>query len=136
MGGPTVFTIGSRTYQRTDFSLKNPRGFSLVCSNFEPIPSERAVEKLLCIVYLYGNCSNRLEAVGTLPVLLPFNITLFCVDFSSDSRFSDGEYLSLGYSERDDPAAAGAYLRESSRVTCIGLWGWSVGTSTALLHAD
>mmetsp|Transcript_117158 Transcript_117158/g.373164 ORF Transcript_117158/g.373164 Transcript_117158/m.373164 type:complete len:413 (+) Transcript_117158:198-1436(+) len=133
--GPTVFSIENRTYQRTDLSLKNPRCLNLVCSHFEPILSERVAEKLPCVIYLHGNCSSRLEAVSTLPVLLPFNITVFCLDFAG-SGLSDGEYLSLGYYERDDLAAAVNYLRESDRVTCIGLWGRSMGASTALLHAD
>lgn len=133
--GPTVFSIENRTYQRTDTQLKNPRGHSLACSHFEPIPSERVSERLPCVVYLHGNCSSRLEAVSTLPVLLPFNITVFCFDFSG-SGLSDGEYLSLGYYERDDLAVVVNYLRESNRVTCIGLWGRSMGASTALLHGD
>lgn len=133
--GPTVFSIENRTYQRTDLSLKNPRGLNIVCSHFEPIPSERVAERLPCVVYLHGNCSSRLEAVSTLPVLLPFNITVFCLDFAG-SGLSDGEYLSLGYYERDDLAVAVNHLRESNRVTCIGLWGRSMGASTALLHAD
>lgn len=133
--GPTVFSIENRTYQRTDLPLKNSRGHNLVCSHFEPIPSERVAERLPCVIYLHGNCSSRLEAVSTLPVLLPFNITVFCFDFSG-SGLSDGEYLSLGYYERDDLAVVVNYLRESNRVTCIGLWGRSMGASTALLHAD
>lgn len=133
--GPTVFSIENRTYQRTDLQLKNPRAQCLVCSHFEPIPSERVAERLPCVVYLHGNCSSRLEAVSTLPVLLPFNITVFCFDFSG-SGLSDGEYLSLGYYERDDLAVVVNYLRESSRVACIGLWGRSMGASTALLHGD
>lgn len=133
--GPTVFSIENRTYQRTDLALKNPRCLNLVCSHFEPVPCERVAEKLPCVIYLHGNCSSRLEAVSTLPVLLPFNITVFCLDFAG-SGLSDGEYLSLGFYERDDLAAAVNYLRESNRVTCIGLWGRSMGASTALLHAD
>lgn len=133
--GPTVFSIESRTYQRTDMSLKNARGQNLVCSHFEPIPSERVSESLPCVIYLHGNCSSRLEAISTLPVLLPYNITVFCLDFAG-SGLSDGEYLSLGYYERDDLAACVHHLRESGRVTCIGLWGRSMGASTALLHAD
>lgn len=133
--GPTVFSIENRTYQRTDMNMKNPRGLTIMCSHFEPIPSERVAEKLPCVVYLHGNCSSRLEAVSTLPVLLPFNITVFCLDFAG-SGLSDGEYLSLGYYERDDLAVVVNHLRESNRVTCIGLWGRSMGASTALLHAD
>eukprot|EP00747_Dinoflagellata_sp_TGD_P112818 gnl/TRDRNA2_/TRDRNA2_171564_c1_seq1.p1 gnl/TRDRNA2_/TRDRNA2_171564_c1~~gnl/TRDRNA2_/TRDRNA2_171564_c1_seq1.p1 ORF type:complete len:415 (-),score=56.05 gnl/TRDRNA2_/TRDRNA2_171564_c1_seq1:91-1335(-) len=133
--GPTVFSIENRTYQRTDSQLKNSRGQTLQCSHFEPIPSERVAERLPCVVYLHGNCSSRLEAVSTLPVLLPFNITVFCVDFSG-CGLSDGEYLSLGYYERDDLAVVVNQLRESHRVTCIGLWGRSMGAVAALLHGD
>ncbi|CAK9078062.1 unnamed protein product [Durusdinium trenchii] len=133
--GPAVFSIENRTYQRTDLSLKNPRGLTLVCSHFEPIAAERPAQRLPCVVYLHGNCSSRLEAVSTLPVLLPFNITVFCLDFAG-SGLSDGEYLSLGYYERDDLAVVVDHLRESYGVTCIGLWGRSMGASTALLHAD
>ncbi|CAE7784822.1 yqkD [Symbiodinium sp. CCMP2456] len=133
--GPPVFSIESKTFQRTDISLKNPRGLTIVCSHFEPISRERPAGKLPCVVYLHGNCSSRLEAVSTLPALLPFNITVFCFDFAG-SGLSDGEYLSLGYYERDDLAVVIDHLRESNRVTCIGLWGRSMGASTALLHAD
>jgi len=68
-------------------------------------------------------------------VLLPFNITVFSFDFAG-SGLSDGEYLSLGFYERDDLSVVIDYLRESHRVTFIGLWGRSMGASTALLHAD
>jgi pimeloyl-ACP methyl ester carboxylesterase len=133
--GPTVFSIENRTYQRTDLPLKNSRGHNLVCSHFEPIPSERVNERLPVVIYMHGNCSSRLEAISTLPVLLPFNITVFCFDFSG-SGLSDGEFISLGYYERDDLAAVVDYLRESNRVTCIGLWGRSMGADVALMHAD
>ncbi|CAK9078125.1 unnamed protein product [Durusdinium trenchii] len=106
----------NRTYQRTDLSLKNPRGLTLV-------PRAQS-----------GSCPGT-QAVSTLPVLLPFNITVFCLDFAG-SGLSDGEYLSLGYYERDDLAVVVDHLRESYGVTCIGLWGRSMGASTALLHAD
>jgi len=133
--GPTVFSIENRIYTRTDLSLKNSRGHNLVCSHFEPIPSERVDERLPCVIYMHGNCSSRLEAISTLPVLLPFNITVMCFDFSG-SGLSDGEYISLGYYERDDLAAVIDYLRESNRVTCIGLWGRSMGADVSLMHAD
>ncbi|CAK0788441.1 unnamed protein product [Prorocentrum cordatum] len=88
-----------------------------------------------CVVYLHGNCSSRCEAVQCLPVLLPFGITVFCLDFAG-SGMSDGEYISLGFHERDDLATVVDYLRASRKVTCIGLWGRSMGAATALLHAD
>eukprot|EP00434_Breviolum_minutum_P035706 symbB.v1.2.031617.t1/scaffold3689.1/size51974/4 len=127
--GPPVFSI------EQDSKPHHTQGLTIVCSHFEPIAAERPAERLPCVVYLHGNCSSRLEAVSTLPVLLPFNITVFCLDFAG-SGLSDGEYLSLGYYERDDLAVVVDHLRESNCVTCIGLWGRSMGASTALLHAD
>lgn len=120
---------------RTDLELLNLRGQRLKCSHFEPCGESRVSEKLPCVIYLHGNSSSRLEALSCLPVLLKYNITLFCLDFSG-SGHSDGEYVSLGYYERDDLAVVIEYLRQSGTVGCIGLWGRSMGAATALLHGD
>jgi len=133
--GPPVFSMGNRTYQRTDTTLLNPKGERLVCSHFEPIPTERKSKILPCVIYLHGNCSSRLEALSTIPVLLPLNITIFCFDFAG-SGLSDGEYVSLGYHEREDLGSVVEMLRESGTVSCIGIWGRSMGAVTALLHGD
>lgn len=87
------------------------------------------------MIYLHGNSSSRLEALSCLPILLRFNITLFCLDLAG-SGHSDGEYVSLGYYERDDLAVVIEHLRQSGTVGCIGLWGRSMGAATALLHGD
>ncbi|KAF4674439.1 hypothetical protein FOL47_009224, partial [Perkinsus chesapeaki] len=78
---------------------------------------------------------SRLEGVQAIPVLLPLNISLFLFDFAGSGR-SDGEYVSLGYYEKDDLAAVVDYLRKSKLVSTIGLWGRSMGAVTALLHGD
>lgn len=49
---------------------------------------------------------------------------------------SGGEYISLGWFERDDVAIIVEYLRKNRRVSTIGLWGRSMGAATALLHGD
>ena len=133
--GPEEFTLGRKRICRTDLELLNYRGHRLRCSHFQPAPEHRVAEKLPCVVYLHGNSSSRLEALSCLPVLLKFNITLFCLDFSG-SGHSDGEYVSLGFYERDDLAVVVDHLRQSGSVGCIGLWGRSMGASTALLHGD
>jgi pimeloyl-ACP methyl ester carboxylesterase len=120
---------------RTDMELLNLRGQRLKCSHFQPIGESRVAAKLPCVIYLHGNSSSRLEALSCLPVLLKYNITLFCFDFSG-SGHSDGEYVSLGYYERDDLAVVIEHLRQSGTVGCIGLWGRSMGAATALLHGD
>jgi len=47
---------------------------------------------------------------------------------------SEGEYISLGYHEKDDLATVIEYLRASGQVSTIALWGRSMGSVTALLH--
>jgi hypothetical protein len=70
-----------------------------------------------------------------MPTLLARGVALFCFDFSGCGR-SDGEYISLGWHEREDLAAVVEYLRNEDRFSAIGLWGRSMGAVTALLHAD
>ena len=63
---------------------------------------------------------------------------VFCFDFAGSGR-SEGEYVSLGYHERDDLATVVDYLRGKGTVSSIGVWGRSqrgafclVGTSPVL----
>lgn len=133
--GPSLFLLGDRKYTRTDFCLLNDRGLKLACSHFEP--KKRPVERLPCVVYLHGNCSSRLESLNCVPVLLPLNVTVFCFDFSG-SGLSDGEYVSLGWFERDDLSTVVKYLRTEGMASHIGFWGRSMGAITALMevHRD
>ena len=47
---------------------------------------------------------------------------------------SEGDYISLGWHERQDLQCVMEYLRNSGKVSLIGLWGRSMGAATALLH--
>lgn len=87
------------------------------------------------MIYMHGNSSCRMEALETVHYLLPQNITMFCFDFSGCGN-SGGEYISLGWWERDDVAMIVEHLRANRRVSTIALWGRSMGAVTALLHAD
>ena len=49
---------------------------------------------------------------------------------------SEGEFISLGWHERDDLAVVIDYLRACNLVSTIGLWGRSMGAVTAMLHAN
>ena len=62
-------------------------------------------------------------------------MTLFCLDFSG-SGLSDGEFISLGHYEREDLKVVIEFLRNSGKVTSVGLWGRSMGAVTALMHAN
>jgi len=87
------------------------------------------------IVYLHGNSSSRLEAGSLVSTLILQGISLFCFD-AAGCGLSEGEYVSLGWHERDDLAAVLEHLRSTGCCGPIGLWGRSMGAVTALLHVD
>lgn len=63
-------------------------------------------------------------------------MSLFCFDFAG-CGLSEGEYISLGWHERDDLEIVVEYLRKlKSRVSTIGLWGRSMGAVAALMYAE
>mmetsp|Transcript_9515 Transcript_9515/g.29348 ORF Transcript_9515/g.29348 Transcript_9515/m.29348 type:complete len:580 (-) Transcript_9515:86-1825(-) len=132
--GPKSFKFGSRRFQRTDIQITNKRGHILECSHFEPEDSERPREKLPCVIYMHGNCGCRLEAFDAVQRLLPYNITVFAFDFSG-CGLSEGEYISLGYFEREDVEAVVSYLDTRGLTSGIGLWGRSMGAATALMYS-
>ncbi|KAF9588223.1 hypothetical protein IFM89_008431 [Coptis chinensis] len=50
------------------------------------------------------------------------------------ARLSGGDYVSLGWHERDDLKVVVSYLRNNKQISCIGLWGRSMGAVTSLLY--
>ena len=48
---------------------------------------------------------------------------------------SEGEYISLGWWEKDDLKTAIEFIRKTDSVSKIGLWGRSMGSVTAILHS-
>ncbi|EEQ97895.1 conserved hypothetical protein [Perkinsus marinus ATCC 50983] len=137
--GPAKFRISGVPVYREDIDLINSRMQRLKCSwfhpdwHFESVEGNRTASP--CVVYLHGNCSSRVEGLQAIPVLLPLHISLFVFDFAGSGQ-SDGDYVSLGYYEKEDLATVLEYLRGSELVSRIGLWGRSMGAVTALLHGD
>lgn len=132
--GPTLFSVGNIKVKRNDFTLKNPRSLDIHCSHWEPITASSAAPSP-CVIYLHGNCGCRVEVVEYLPALLQSGITVLSYD-ASGCGMSEGEFISLGWYERDDIDTIVKYLRSTSAVSTIGLWGRSMGAVTALLHGD
>ncbi|XP_047321542.1 uncharacterized protein LOC124925551 [Impatiens glandulifera] len=126
------FTLAGRHYRRLDIEITNKRGYALQCSHYvpEPFPDDTA---LPCVVYCHGNSGCRADANEAAVVLLPSNITVFTFDFSG-SGLSAGDYVSLGWHEKDDVKAVVSYLRNSKQISFIGLWGRSMGAVTSLLY--
>jgi len=135
MLGPEEFEVRGQRGSRKDHDLKSSRGTLLKCSHFIPWHNGRMNMKAPVIIYMHGNSSNRLEAGNLVASLLTRGIGLFCYD-ASGCGLSEGEYVSLGWHERDDLAIIIDFLRKSPFSGKIGLWGRSMGAVTALLHAD
>jgi hypothetical protein len=139
--GPKLFQISGSRFQRTDFELVNPRGFTLQCSHWEPLPptdkKSNNVQKLPCVVYMHGNSSCRVEAIEYVETILSIGATVLAFDFSG-CGLSEGPYISLGWYEQEDVQTIITWLRNSGKVSTIGLWGRSMGASTALMfgHRD
>lgn len=120
---------------RTDIELIGHRKHKLQCSHFEPLETERKWDEMPCIIYMHGNSSCRIEALDLVPYILQANMTLFCFDFAGCGK-SEGEFISLGWHERDDVDVIVNYLRQERKVNTVGLWGRSMGAATALLHSN
>jgi len=129
--GPPSFRLGEKSFVRRDLQLTSCRGHKLECSHFLP---QGPAEGRPCVVYLHGASSCRLEALSVLPTLLPLGFTVFCLDLSGSGR-SGGEYVSLGHHEEKDLGVALAHLRSLDSVTTVGVWGRSMGASTAIFRA-
>ncbi|RVW33583.1 hypothetical protein CK203_080027 [Vitis vinifera] len=137
------FTLAGRTYKRQDleasmdnsyqnFTLTNGRGHTLHCSHYVPSPFPEDTP-LPCVIYCHGNSGCRADANEAAVILLPSNITVFTLDFSG-SGLSDGDYVSLGWHERDDLKVVVSHLRSNKQISRIGLWGRSMGAVTSLLY--
>jgi len=131
--GPPAFTFCTRRFTRTDFTLKTKRGLNLQCSHWEPV--ERTSDRIPVIIYMHGNSSARVEVLPQLSYLLSLGLAVFSFDFAGSGK-SDGEYVSLGYYEREDLMCVIAHLRATNVVSTIALWGRSMGAATALMHGD
>ncbi|KAH8061412.1 palmitoyl-(protein) hydrolase [Aureococcus anophagefferens] len=84
----------------------------------------------------HGHAFQRVDlelAVSHLALCLSIGIDLFALDFAGSGK-SDGDWVSLGYWERDDLATVVAHLRASGKVSTVALWGRSMGSACALCH--
>jgi pimeloyl-ACP methyl ester carboxylesterase len=131
--GPPAFTFCGKRFTRTDFTLRTKRGFNLECSHWEPV--ERVTDRIPVVIYMHGNSSARVEVLPQLSYLLSLGVAVFSFDFAGSGK-SDGEYVSLGYYEREDLSCVVAHLRATNVVSTVALWGRSMGAATALMFGD
>ena len=67
--------------------------------------------------------------------LSKFDISLCSFDFSG-CGLSEGEYISLGWHEKDDVDLVVTYLKSQKKIKKIALWGRSMGSSAAILYSS
>jgi len=123
--------------RRSDFVVTNTRSNALVCTIFEPEGRREmggASPARACVIYCHGNSDCRLAGFDLALIFLPLNISVACFD-ASGSGMSGGEFVTLGWHERDDLGVVIEHLRGERGFSRIGLWGFSMGASTVLMHA-
>ena len=133
--GNIIFTYKHKQYQRKDYDLLSSEGYIMKCSFVEPVDAFRPTIEMPIVLYLHGNSSSRLEGLNNLEILLNHNINLFVIDFPG-CGLSEGEYISLGYHEKDDVKILVDFIENLPGVGKIGLWGRSMGAATTLLYAN
>lgn len=88
-----------------------------------------------CVIYLHGNSGSRIDADDIVDSYLAERIAVFSIDFGG-CGLSEGEYVTLGWRERDDLECVLDYLSGDKNTACIALFGRSMGAATALLVAS
>ena len=131
--GNFVFTYRDKQYQRKDYDLISSEGYIMKCSFIEPTDKYRPTFEMPVVLYLHGNSSSRLEGLNNLEVLLKNNINLFVIDFPG-CGLSEGEYISLGYHEKNDVKIIVDFIENLPGISKIGIWGRSMGAATTLLY--
>ena len=132
--GPTSFVYRGKVYQRKDYELISSMGYTMKCSFVEPEISYRPKDEMPLVLYLHGNSSSRLEGMRMTEELLKRDINLFLIDFPG-CGLSGGEYISLGYHEKDDVGVIIDFIENLPGVGNIGIWGRSMGAATTMLYA-
>ena len=131
--GNFLFTYHHKHYQRKDYELISSEGYLMKCSFVEPVEANRPSIEMPVVLYLHGNSSSRIEGLNNLDILLKNNINLFVIDFPG-CGLSEGEYISLGYHEKNDVKIIVDFIENLPGVSKIGLWGRSMGAATTLLY--
>ena len=121
-------------YIREDYTVLSKRGYLMECSFFRADLSKRIPYIRPVVIYLHGNSSSRMEGAKMLFFLLNKGIDLFVFDFPGCGK-SEGEYISLGYYEKEDVRSIVDFIEKFPGVGKIGIWGRSMGAATSLMYS-
>jgi pimeloyl-ACP methyl ester carboxylesterase len=131
---PSLFDNQDISYTREDFTVLSKRGYLMLCSFYRTDISEREPYIRPVVIYLHGNSSCRVEGAKMALFLLNKGIDLFVFDFPGCGK-SEGEYISLGYYEKEDVRSIVDFIEKFPGVGKIGIWGRSMGAATSLMYS-
>ena len=132
--GDNKFYHKGKTYIRKDYELINQRGHLIQVSFLEEDIETRESYLMPVVIYLHGNSSSRIEGFRNAPDLLKNGINVVIFDFAG-CGLSEGEYISLGWFEKDDVKLIIDFVEKLPGVLVIGLWGRSMGAATTMFYA-
>ena len=132
--GEKKFYHKGKVFIRHDYELINKRGNLIKCSFLEHDINTRSDYLMPVVVYLHGNSSSRIEGFRNAPDLLKNGINIVMFDFAG-CGLSEGEYISLGWYEKDDVKLIIDFVEKLPGVLNIGLWGRSMGAATTMFYA-
>jgi len=132
--GEKKFYHKGKAFIRHDYELINKRGYLIKCSFLEHDINTRPDYLMPVVVYLHGNSSSRIEGFRNAPDLLKSGINIVMFDFAG-CGLSEGEYISLGWYEKDDVKLIIDFVEKLPGVLNIGLWGRSMGAATTMFYA-
>ena len=133
--GATNFQLYGKSYIRKDFDLIDCHGLILKVSIIEPDTISRPYDIMPMVIYAHANSSSRVEGINIKSCLLKRNINICSFDFEG-SGYSEGEYISLGFHEKNQLKNIVDFIENYPGVGEIGLWGRSVGAATSLIYAS
>ena len=132
--GDKKFYHKGKIYIRHDYELINKRGYLIQCSFLQQDIEARENYLMPVVIYLHGNSSSRVEGFRNAPDLLKNGINVVIFDFAG-CGLSEGEYISLGWFEKDDVRLIIDFVEKLPGVSGIGLWGRSMGAATTMFYA-
>ena len=132
--GEKKFYHKGKVFIRHDYELINKRGNLIKCSFLEHDINTRSDYLMPVVIYLHGNSSSRVEGFRNAPDLLKNGINIVMFDFAG-CGLSEGEYISLGWYEKDDVKLIIDFVEKLPGVLNIGLWGRSMGAATTMFYA-
>jgi predicted alpha/beta-fold hydrolase len=121
-------------FKAEKFEITNPRGEKLNCQWVEPKnEADRPSADMPTVIYMHGNGSNKMEGLSMWEEVCARGFQFCSFDFSGTGK-SEGDWVTLGFQEKDDLKSLVQYLYENKKVSSIGFWGRSMGAVTSVLY--